>query len=214
MKARTVIVIGVIVAGVGIALLAKWVYQSSFKPMTELVEVEAPAKLGETKTHEIQYIGQTNTPTVMADALDHPGEMVELACTTCHTTRTPNLENRNGEGLDEFHQGLQMQHGSLSCLSCHNAENYDTLRLADGKEVGYDDVKMLCAQCHGPQHRDYTNGSHGGMAGYWDLDRGPRVRNTCTVCHDAHSPAYPQVMPVFAPTDIHRPETDGTDTHH
>lgn len=211
MKARKVIGI---VAGVGGTLLAIWLCQVSFQPMVYSVEVASTAKLGEAKTHAIQYIGKIDTPTVMADALDHSGVVVELACTTCHTTRTPNLENRKDEGLDEFHQGLQVQHGSLSCLSCHNSENYDTLRLADGKEVGYAEVMMLCAQCHGPQHRDYKKGSHGGMSGYWDLNRGPRVRNTCTVCHDAHAPAYPQFMPVFPPKDLFERMNADVQTHH
>jgi hypothetical protein len=214
MKARTAIKITTVLVGLGIALIAWWVYEASFAPMPESIERPVSENLVQPKAHSIQYLGKTDTPTVLADALDHSGALVELACTTCHTTRMPNRENRKGEGLDEFHQGLQVQHGSLSCLSCHNPENYDTLRLADGEAVGYGDVMKLCAQCHGPQYRDYRNGSHGGMAGYWDLDRGPRVRNTCTVCHDAHSPAYPQVMPVFPPKDLDGPSSTRTEPHH
>jgi formate-dependent nitrite reductase cytochrome c552 subunit len=86
-------------------------------------------------------------------------------------------------------------------MSCHNAENYDSLRRADGQEVSFGRVMDLCAQCHGPQFRDYTHGAHGGMNGHWDLRSGPRTRNNCIDCHDPHAPAYPKVMPVFPPKD-------------
>ena len=53
----------------------------------------------------------------------------------------------------------------------------------------------LCAQCHGPQFRDYQHGAHGGMTGYWDLTKGGRMRNNCIDCHDPHAPKYPTVTP-------------------
>ena len=53
----------------------------------------------------------------------------------------------------------------------------------------------LCAQCHGPQFRDYGKGAHGGMEGHWDLSRGGRTRNHCVDCHDPHVPAIRQVQP-------------------
>lgn len=141
------------------------------------------------------------TPKVLSDALNHGGAPVPVACSTCHTTRTPNLARRAGEELKEFHQGLAYVHGGQSCLSCHNAANYDTLRRADGTAVEYPRTIELCAQCHGPQYRDFKAGAHGGMTGHWDLARGPRERNTCTDCHDPHAPAYPKLRPVFAPVD-------------
>lgn len=100
-----------------------------------------------------------------------------------------------------FHQGLHFAHGGLSCLSCHHAEDYDSLRLADGRRLPFAQAQMLCAQCHGPQTRDYLHGSHGGMTGMWDRRGGERHRLTCTDCHDPHAPAYPAWAPVFAPRD-------------
>lgn len=132
---------------------------------------------------------------------DLHGHAVEASCVSCHATRPPNPGNHLAADLDEFHQGLTVQHGSLSCLSCHNSDDYSTLRLADGKKVGFSDVMSLCAQCHGPQFRDYQHGSHGGMTGYWDLKRGPRQRNNCIDCHDPHAPAYTGVHPAPGPRD-------------
>lgn len=196
-----------------VAIIASiWVYNHSFAEFEKEHEEGSRIALAIKPVYEVETLGALVTPTVAADILTHEGVPAEIACATCHTTRTPSA-NRRTEDLDEFHQGLIMQHGDLSCLSCHNSENYDTLKLADGTTVGFENVMQLCAQCHGPQSRDYRNGSHGGMNGYWDLSRGPRQRNACTVCHDSHAPAYPQLMPVFPPKDIIPPDSEPNPQH-
>lgn len=133
---------------------------------------------------------------------DAKGQPVMVACATCHDTRDSNFKTNQGEALKEFHQGLQFQHGSQTCLSCHNSEDYNSLKKADGQALDFSQSMQLCSQCHGPQYRDYQNGSHGGMTGHWDLKQGPRERNTCTDCHDPHHPKYPLVMPVFPPKPV------------
>jgi hypothetical protein len=140
-------------------------------------------------------------PRVQTGQRTFAGTESAASCSTCHSTRQPEVATVRGGELQAFHQGLQVAHGSVSCLSCHNASNYDTLRKADGTPVAFPQTQQLCAQCHGPQHRDYQHGSHGGMTGFWDLNRGGRERNTCTDCHDPHAPAYPRVLPVFPPQD-------------
>ena len=128
-------------------------------------------------------------------------ENVSVACSTCHSTRPAVVANKQTSDLDEFHQGLAFSHNSLSCLSCHNPNDYDSLRLADGTSLAYENVMQLCAQCHGPQTRDYNHGAHGGMTGYWDLSRGPRERNNCVDCHHPHTPQFPKMKPTFKPRD-------------
>ena len=140
----------------------------------------------------------TGVPTGTIDA---QGNHVVATCGSCHATRPQDRTVRRGEQLEAFHTGLTMAHGNTSCLACHNAQDYGTLKLADGVAVAFADVIVLCSQCHGPQARDYQHGSHGGMQGYWDLTRGPRVRNSCINCHDPHAPAYPKVMPATGPQD-------------
>lgn len=132
---------------------------------------------------------------------DRSGQPVWISCGTCHATRTPNPANKRTEDLDLFHQDLKIQHGSLTCLSCHNNQNYDTLKLANEAQVPFEEVLDLCSQCHGPQRRDYDHGAHGGMNGYWDLTRGGQTRNVCTRCHDPHVPAYGRVRPAAPPAD-------------
>jgi formate-dependent nitrite reductase cytochrome c552 subunit len=144
---------------------------------------------------------EATTPRVLTGKMLHDGTPETVACATCHATKTPNPALSNSGELGEFHQGLTYRHGELSCLSCHKADDYDSLRLANNQAVAFRDVMTLCSQCHGPQYRDYEHGSHGGMTGYWDLTAGPRERNNCITCHDPHAPAYPKVLPVFKPND-------------
>jgi hypothetical protein len=141
-------------------------------------------------------------PRVATGLIDYHGNETTIVCATCHATREPDRSNGAGRKTPQaFHQGLVYAHGGQSCLSCHNADDYDSLRLADGRKLAFADSQQLCAQCHGPQTRDYQHGSHGGMRGYWDKTQGDRTRNTCLDCHDPHAPAYPAWTPVFPPRD-------------
>lgn len=164
-----------------------------------------PAAAPESKTNFPVHIRKPVGPPLLPTGLTNfHGESVKVTCATCHTTTTPNRALRSSAELDQFHQELKFQHGTLNCLSCHNEDNYDTLRLADGSVVEFENVMQLCAQCHGPQARDYKNGSHGGMNGFWDLTKGPRTRNNCIHCHNPHAPQYATVMPVFQPVPAQR----------
>ena len=140
-------------------------------------------------------------PRVETAVRDAQGTLVTVACATCHATRPPNQENRSVKELDEFHSGMAFSHGTVSCLSCHNPDDYDSLKLADGRRVEFTDVMKLCGQCHGPQMKDYEHGAHGGMNGHWDLTRGPQVKNNCVDCHNPHSPQFPKMRPTFKPRD-------------
>lgn len=141
-------------------------------------------------------------PTIPTGTFDERGNPVSVSCATCHATKSPKADARLGTPLRDFHQGLVGMHGNLSCNACHNpSDGYETLRLADGKSVPYPEVMTLCAQCHGPQYRDYSHGAHGGMTGHWDLTKGGRVRNNCIDCHDPHAPRYPTVLPARGPND-------------
>lgn len=161
----------------------------------------AAPKAAQSPTFAVQIRTPAGPPTVRTGQHDPNGQPVGVRCATCHASRAPNARVRAGEELTQFHQGLKLQHGKLTCLSCHHSDDYDRLRLADNRKVEFTHVMELCSQCHGPQARDYEHGAHGGMTGYWDLNKGGRVRNNCIHCHDPHAPAYPQVRPVFAPKD-------------
>jgi formate-dependent nitrite reductase cytochrome c552 subunit len=152
--------------------------------------------------HPVVVRKPAGSPMIPTGVSDEKGNAISVGCATCHTVKPANADAKIGTPLTQFHQGLVGKHGNLSCASCHTpADGYATLRLADGKSVAYSDVMTLCAQCHGPQFRDYQHGAHGGMTGHWDLTRGGRVRNNCIECHDPHAPKYPTVRPARGPND-------------
>jgi hypothetical protein len=140
------------------------------------------------------------------------GTPMRTACPTCHTLREPAPLPQSPDELKTVHAGLQFLHGELQCASCHEPGRFDRLHLASAETIPLEDALKLCAQCHGPQWRDYRHGSHGGMTGYWDLSRGPRSRNHCVDCHDPHAPRYPGALPVFAPRD--RIPPNRSEPHH
>ena len=162
---------------------------------------ESVANRTNAAVHPVTLKGYEGPRKISTGITNLHGQAVMASCSSCHATTRPNIETRTSADLDQFHQGLRYLHGNLTCLSCHNATNYDTLRLADSRAVQFGDVMTLCSQCHGPQRRDYDMGLHGGMNGHWDLSKGGRTRNICVNCHDPHAPAFPLVMPVFPPRD-------------
>ncbi len=199
------------VALVSVALAGQWMIGggASLEGRGGAREVRADAE------GDAAVIART-APRVSAGLVDYHGVEAGVSCMTCHSTREPDRANGLGGALPKtFHQGLAFAHAGMSCLSCHHADDYDSLRLADGRKLAFRDSQQLCAQCHGPQTRDYLNGSHGGMTGYWDKSRGGRVRNACIDCHDPHAPAYPALIPVFAPRDAAaRQQAEREQRHH
>ena len=162
-------------------------------PSRELGEAVATAPAHPVEIHRPASLGVVDTPLRTA-----AGEVVGVACATCHgPDATSSWASRDGE---VFHQALEHRHGGLSCDSCHSDDRLG-LHLADGAPVELGDAMTLCAQCHGVQLRDYNHAAHGGMTGYWDLRRGPRDRNHCLDCHDAHAPAWSPLLPVAGPVD-------------
>lgn len=140
-------------------------------------------------------------PSIELVGVDPQGRSGGVACSTCHQVRQPNFENVSAATLDDFHQGMEFTHGNITCYACHNPDGSDTLRSADGSSIAYENVMQLCSQCHGPQATAYAHGAHGGMNGYWDLSRGPQMKNNCIDCHDPHSPKYPKMVVGFKPRD-------------
>jgi hypothetical protein len=149
------------------------------------VEIHQPPGLGSVDTH----------------LTDVNGAPIGVRCETCHGPQGDDSAWAQDEGNpEEVHDAVELAHGQLSCDACHDQDR-SLLHLADGTTFPMAQAKDLCAQCHGVQHRDWSNGSHGGMSGYWDLDQGPRLRNHCIDCHAPHAPAWSPVSPVLPPMD-------------
>jgi formate-dependent nitrite reductase cytochrome c552 subunit len=185
--------------------------QSDNSAQSEATKDQTPVKT--TAFHPVVITPRPEITGVKTEQLDHAGKAVVLKCQACHSLRPANLTTTRSEQLDEFHQGLRIAHGNLTCASCHNpGDGYQTLRLADGRSLAFKESMQLCAQCHGTQFRDYQHGSHGGMTGYWDLSKGGRTRNHCVQCHDPHAPKFQTFIPAAVPRDRFPPAQSGA--HH
>lgn len=191
------LILGAIVVALTGAVIAGQIRQRMGVPVAA-----PPPAADETKHYAVAIHKPDGPPAVKTGLTGADGKPVTVACATCHATKEPNAQAKIGTDLAAFHQGLKGAHGTLACVACHNSgEGYGSLRLADGRAVPYAEVMQLCAQCHGPQYRDYQHGAHGGMAGHWDLAKGGRARNNCIDCHDPHAPKYPTVRPAAGPRD-------------
>lgn len=162
---------------------------------------EPPASAYSNETYAVIIRKPSGPPRIMLAGNDPQGRTGSVACSTCHAVRQANLENKSPATLDEFHRGMAFNHGSITCYACHNPNEMDALRLADGSSLAFENVLTLCAQCHSKQAESFAHGAHGGMNGHWDLSRGPQMKNNCIDCHDPHAPQYPMMIVEFKPKD-------------
>lgn len=154
----------------------------------------ADAERAPVETHQPLSLGAIRTQ--IPDETGEGSRWVGVRCMTCHGLREEyELPDHDPRELEAVHAGMFYRHGALKCRACHDSERADRLHLADGRTLDLSDALRLCSQCHGPQARDWENGSHGGMRGYWDRRRGPAERNHCVDCHDPHDPRFPSFRP-------------------
>jgi hypothetical protein len=133
------------------------------------------------------------------DRTELSGRPARVACLTCHSFVEPSDENRFASHIEGFHRGVRIVHGGQSCRTCHQVPGFQGYNLADGQPVAYSEVMRLCGQCHARRLLEYERGAHGGMVGFWDEERGPRDRNHCLDCHNAHAPRVPAMQPAPRP---------------
>ena len=116
-------------------------------------------------------------------------------CNDCHSELEPNTLRRE---LVEMHDDIIFDHDSENrwCLACHNTIDRDSLVLAGGKLLGFNESYKLCGQCHGPKYRDWKLGIHGKRTGEWN---GQKQYRLCVHCHDPHSPKIKSLKPMPAP---------------
>lgn len=116
-------------------------------------------------------------------------------CSFCHDDREPNTHRRE---LVEMHDDIIFDHDSENrwCLACHDTEERDSLRLAGGQLLGFNESYKLCGQCHGPKYRDWRLGIHGKRTGMWN---GKKQYYLCVNCHNPHSPKIKSLKPLPPP---------------
>ena len=116
-------------------------------------------------------------------------------CSDCHAEIEVNLELRQ---LEEMHDDIQLDHGPKDrwCFDCHNPDDRDSLRLANGTLIGFDESYRLCGQCHGTIFRDWREGIHGRREGFWN---GAKSYLLCAHCHNPHAPRFQPIAPLPPP---------------
>jgi hypothetical protein len=118
-------------------------------------------------------------------------------CSECHADMDVDPERRE---LEDMHEEISeiFNHASDQrwCLDCHNPDNRDVLRLANGDLVAFEESYNLCGQCHGTIFRDWKAGIHGKRTGEWN---GKKQYRLCVHCHNPHSPRFKPVNPLPPP---------------
>jgi hypothetical protein len=118
-------------------------------------------------------------------------------CSDCHGDMDVNPERRE---LEDEHVEISEMFNHASdqrwCLDCHNPDNRDVLRLANGDLVSFEESYNLCGQCHGTIFRDWKAGIHGKRTGEWN---GKKQYRLCVHCHNPHSPKFKPIKPLPPP---------------
>jgi len=121
-------------------------------------------------------------------------------CSQCHQGMPVNRKPRK---LDQMHQDIQLKHMPGGwCFDCHNPDNRDKLRLANGQLISFEESYYLCAQCHGVVFREWKAGLHGKRTGMWN---GEKQYLLCVHCHWPHEPRFKPIQPLpppMRPSDI------------
>ncbi|MGW8314730.1 MAG: hypothetical protein ACWGNV_03950 [Bacteroidales bacterium] len=135
-----------------------------------------------------------------------PTTLYYFPCNDCHSDLEPNTQRRE---LVDMHDDILFDHDSENrwCLACHDANQRDSLRLADGRLLGFNESFKLCGQCHGPKYRDWRLGIHGKRTGEWN---GTKQYYLCVHCHDPHSPRFKSLKPMPPPREPNHIMIDST----
>lgn len=121
-------------------------------------------------------------------------------CQDCHRLFESMPDVRRPIG---FHTEIVLNHGLNSrCSNCHDLTNHDRLVLLDGSSAPFSRVPEMCASCHGTTYRDWQRGMHGKTLGSWDPGDSRFRRLSCIECHDPHSPAFHDFVPLPPPRTL------------
>ena len=120
-------------------------------------------------------------------------------CSDCHADMEVNPKRRV---LEDEHAEISAMFNHASeqrwCLDCHNPDDRDKLRLANGDLITFDESYYLCGQCHGTIFRDWKAGIHGKRTGEWN---GRKEYRLCVQCHNPHNPRFKPLKPMPPPNN-------------
>jgi hypothetical protein len=118
-------------------------------------------------------------------------------CSECHKDFKTPVRSNNPVGE---HSHIKLNHGEdMGCLACHHPGIRGSYVDHEGREIPQDKPVLLCAKCHGTIYRDWKQGVHGRMNGFWDIRQGPATKLVCSQCHDPHQPVFKALVPMPPP---------------
>lgn len=118
-------------------------------------------------------------------------------CNECHKDFKTPVRSNNPAGE---HTHIKLNHGEdLGCLACHHPNMRESYVDHEGREIAQNQPVLLCAKCHGTIYRDWKEGVHGRMNGFWDIRQGASTKLICIQCHDPHQPAFKALAPMPPP---------------
>lgn len=121
-------------------------------------------------------------------------EMTRFPCARCHDKPLAPLK----QAKPAAHWEIKLNHAPsvvTECKTCHSESQMESLRLLNGKEIGFDAGHDLCAQCHSRQAADWRGGAHGKRTSGWASER--RVLS-CAGCHNPHQPKLSPRWPALS----------------
>ncbi len=159
-------------------------------------------------------------PEVLAEQAEQAGEAVYpvppplvyqglYPCQACHRKDVRGVNSQLDKGksflgkflrapdptpriLVQMHKDINLKHAEWQwCLTCHNTDERNYLRLITGETIPFEQSYRLCGQCHGQIYNDWKLGIHGRRVGQWN---GKKLYLLCAHCHDPHSPKYRKLM--------------------
>jgi hypothetical protein len=145
--------------------------------------------------------GATAPPVKAALVEAQPPPFTEgiFPCSQCHDPKAGGDRTRRELGFhadaDAGEPAAVFDHDSEHrwCLDCHDFQNRDVLRLANGDPVPFTESYRLCGQCHGDKFRDWRLGVHGKRIGMWN---GAKTYFLCVNCHNPHTPRFKGVREI------------------
>ncbi len=117
-------------------------------------------------------------------------------CSECHADMEPDPTRRELEEHTEIAESFSHAKQQRWCLDCHNPDDRDKLRLANGQLISFEESYYLCGQCHGTIFRDWKAGVHGKRTGEWN---GKKLYRLCVHCHNPHQPRFKPIKPMPPP---------------
>jgi hypothetical protein len=193
------IIVAVLLAGSFLSNLIMNNHHGNHKSVFKTIESK-PYEEDSIPMSSVTHLASLDTVSVIVEGrhfaiLNRENAMTSFKCSECHNEPLEELKAKKPKMGKKSHWNIEMKHANaqtMNCNTCHNENNMDELHSFTNARISFNNSYQLCAQCHQQQYKDWAGGAHGKRVGGWAK---PVVKNTCTNCHNPHSPSFPHKYP-------------------